>query len=100
MTSHISTKAQILPFTYYIVENNGGYILKTLTSADTYSLDANTILADMGKTVVLGGYIYRKVQVVTVNNVISSGNQTGYICLNSDEAPLFDGDNQGIHKLN
>ena len=68
--------------------------------ADTQSLDANTILSDMGKTVVIGGYIYRKVQVATVNDVISSGNQTGYICLNSDSAPLFDGDNQGVSKLN
>lgn len=100
MTSRLSTKAQIPPFTYYIVENADGYILKTLTLGDTYSLNADTILADMGKTRVIDGYIYRKVQVVTVNNVISSGNQTGYICLNSDEAPLFDGNEQGIMKLN
>ena len=100
MTSRLSTKAQIPPFTYYIVENADGYILKTLTLGDTYSLDANTILADMGKTRVIDGYIYRKVQVVTVNDVISAGNQTGYICLNSDEAPLFDGNEQGIMKLN
>lgn len=100
MTSVLSRIAQIRPFTSYIVENNGGYILKTLTLGDTYELDSNTILSDMGKTVVIDGYIYRKVQVVTVDHVISSGNQTGYICLNSDEAPLFDGDNQGISKLN
>jgi hypothetical protein len=100
MTSVLSRIAQIRPFTFYIVENNGGYILKTLTLGDTYDLDSNTILSDMGKTVVVDGYIYRKVQVVTVNDVISSGNQTGYICLNSDEAPLFDGSNQGISKLN
>ena len=54
----------------------------------------------MGKTVVINGYIYRKVQVVTVNNVTSSGNQTGYICLNSDKAPLFNSRAQGIMKLN
>jgi UDP-3-O-acyl-N-acetylglucosamine deacetylase len=100
MTSVLSRIAQIRPFTSYIVENNDGYILKTLTLGDTYSLDGNTILSDMGKTVVIDGYIYRKVQVVTVNHVISAGNQTGYICLNSDEAPLFDGSNQGISKLN
>jgi hypothetical protein len=54
----------------------------------------------MGKTVFIDGYIYRKVQVVTVNSIISSGNQTGYICLNSDKAPLFGTYNQGITKLN
>jgi hypothetical protein len=100
MTSRISIVKQIVPFTYYIVENNGGYILKTLTLGDTYSLNNNTVLSDMGKTVVIGSYIYRKVQVVTVNGVISFGNQTGYICLNSDRAPLFNGSNQGISKLN
>jgi hypothetical protein len=40
------------------------------------------------------------VQVVTENDVISSGDLTGYICLNIDEAPLFDGSSQGISKLN
>ena len=100
MSSFLSTKAQIPPFTYYIVENADGYILKTLTLGNTYSLNANTILSDMGKTDVRSGYIYRKVQVVTVNGVVSSGNQTGYICLNSDRAPLFNGYSQGISKLN
>ena len=100
MTSLLSTYAQIQAFTRYIVENNGGYILMTLTVGDTYSLNSNTILADMGNTVVIDNYIYRKVQVVTVSGVISSGNQTGYICLNSDSAPLFDGSNQGISKMN
>jgi hypothetical protein len=101
MTSVLSRKAQIPPFSYYIVENNGGYILTTLTVGDTYSLSGNTILGDRGKTVVIDGYIYRKVQVVTQSNgtIISEG-QTGYICLNSDNAPLFDGDHQGISKLN
>jgi hypothetical protein len=32
--------------------------------------------------------------------VIIFGGQAGYICLNSDEAPLFDGENQGVMKLN
>jgi len=100
MTSLLTTYAQIPRFTRYIVENNGGYILKTLTLSDVYSLNSNTILTDMGKTVVIDNYIYRMVQVVSVNNVISSGNQTGYICLNSDRAPLFNGDSQGISKLN
>lgn len=100
MTSLLRSYAQIPAFTRYIVENNGGYILKTLTLGDTYSLNSNTILADMGNTEVIDNYIYRSVQVVTVNGVISYGNQTGYICLNSDEAPLFDGNNQGISKLN
>ena len=100
MTSLLSTYAQIQAFTRYIVENSGGYILMTLTLGDTYSLASNTILADMGNTVVIDNYIYRKVQVVTVSGVISSGNQTGYICLNSDKAPLFDGIAQGISKMN
>ena len=67
---------------------------------DTISINNNTILADRGKTVVIDGYIYRKVQVVTVSDEIIYGGQTGYICLNSDEAPLFDGDEQGVMKLN
>lgn len=100
MSSLLSAYAQIPAFTFYIVENNGGYILKTLNLGNIYGLAANTILSDMGNTVVINGYIYRKVQVVTVNGVISSGNQTGYICLNSDKAPLFNGLNQGITKLN
>lgn len=100
MTSLLLAYAQIPKFTRYIVENNGGYILKTLTLGDTYELDNNTILTDMGQTVVINDYIYRKVQVVTVGDTISYGNQTGYICLNSDEAPLFDGTNQRISKLN
>ena len=100
MTSHLSAYAQIPAFTFYVVENNGGYILKTLTLGDTYSLNNNTILSDMGKTVVIDGYIYRKLQVVTVYDIITYGNQTGYICLNSDGAPLFNGLNQGISKLN
>ena len=93
-------KASVPALTYYIVESGGGYMLNTLTNADTRSLSANTVLADMGKTVVVDGYVYRKVQVTTVNNVVVSGALTGYICLNSDEAPLFDGDNQGVSKLN
>ena len=100
MSSRLSNYAQIRPFTYYIVENNGGYLLRTLTLGDTISLNANTILADMGKTTIIDGYIYRKVQISTVDDEITYGNQTGYICLNCDEAPLFDGDNQGVSKLN
>lgn len=100
MTSRLTTVKQLAPFTHYIVETGGGYMLRTLTMDDTQSLNANTILSDMGKTVVINGYIYRKVQVATVSGVISSGNQTGYICLNSDSAPLFDGANQGVSKLN
>lgn len=101
MTSRLTTVKQLAPFTHYIVVNTeGGYMLRTLTMDDTQSLNTNTILSDMGKTVVINGYIYRKVQVATVNGVISSGNQTGYICLNSDSAPLFDGADQGVSKLN
>jgi len=100
MTSRLSTIAQIPPFTYYIVENNGGYMLTILTLSATLYLPANTILSDMGKTVVIDGYIYRKVQIVTVGGVISPGNTTGYICLNSDRAPLFNGSAQGISKMN
>jgi hypothetical protein len=99
MTSVLTRFAQIPAFSYWIVENNGGYMLNTLTMDDTYSLDANTVLADMGKTVVIDGYIYRKVQIAS-DTSLTPGNRTGYICLNSDEAPLFDGANQGVMKLN
>jgi hypothetical protein len=67
---------------------------------DVRNLSNNTVLADMGKTVVIDGYIYRKVQIHTASFVITPNLPTGYICLNSDEAPLFDGDNQGVSKLN
>ncbi len=93
-------KAAIPALTYYIVESSGGYMLNSLTNGDTRSLSANTVLADMGKTVVIGDYVYRKVKVTTVDNAVLAGGVTGYICLNSDEAPLFDGDNQGVSKLN
>ena len=102
MTSVLRTTAQIPAHSFWIVENADGYMLTTLTMGATYSLDANTVLADMGKTVVIDGYIYRKVQVSTnnCNGVLTPGGQTGYICLNSDSAPLFDGENQGVSKLN
>ena len=100
MTSLLTNKSQIPPFTFYIVENNGGHMLNTLTMGDVRNLSSNAVLADMGKTVVIDGYIYRKVQIHTQSNVIIPDLPTGYICLNSDEAPLFDGDNQGVSKLN
>ena len=102
MTSVLSRKAQIPPFSYYIVENNdAGYILNTLTFGDTTALSRNIILGDRGKTVVIDGYIYRKVQIVAqASGEIIYGGQMGYICLNSDSAPLFDGTRQGISKLN
>ncbi len=100
MTSLVSNKSQIPAFTFYIVENADGHMLNTLTMGDTRNLNNDTILADMGKTVVINGYIYRKVQIHTVNNVVIADGNTGYICLNSDRAPLFDGDEQGVSKLN
>ena len=99
MTSCLSTIKQRTSFAYYIVENTGGHILRTLTCGDTQCLHHNTILSDMGKTVVMNGYIYRMVQVATVDDEVSDDNQTGYICLNSDSAPLFEGNHQGISKM-
>lgn len=101
MSSRLSNYAQIRPFTHYIVQAGAaGYMLETLSMDDTVSLPAGTVLADMGKTTVINGYVYRKVQRVTDNNAITSGNIIGYICLNSDSAPLFDGAVQRIAKLN
>lgn len=101
MSSRLSNYAQIRPFTHYIVQAGAdGFMLTSLTVPNTVSLPAGTVLADMGKSEIINGYIYRKVQRVTDNNAITSGNTVGYICLNSDEAPLFDGDNQRIAKLN
>ena len=101
MSSRLSHYAQIAPFTHYIVQAGAaGRMLTALTLAATVSLPASTVLADMGKTTVINGYVYRKVQRVTDNNAITSGNQVGYICLNSDSAPLFDGTLQRIAKLN
>jgi hypothetical protein len=100
MTSVLSYKSQIPPFTYYIVENNGGYMLTSLVLDETLELSANTVLVDMGKTVIIGGYIYRKVQIHTVDNVVTPDGATGFICLNSDSAPLFGEANQGVSKLN
>jgi hypothetical protein len=100
MTSVLSHKAQIAPFTHYIVDLSGGFMLNTLTLNDVYALAPNAILADMGTTSVVAGYVYRKVQVVTVSDAASAGNATGYICLNSDRAPLFGLNRQGVAKLN
>lgn len=101
MTSLLSEIKQLAPFTYYIVSTNDGYMLRTLTFGDTRFLDSGTTLSDMGKTVVIDGYVYRKVQIAaTVNGVVSSGNLTGYICINSNSAPLLDGNDQNISKLN
>ena len=99
MTSLISQTICIPPSKHYIVENNGGHMLKTLTFGDIYFLNPNTILSDMENTAVMSGYIYRKVQIVTATDDISSGNQIGYICLNSDQAPLFNGNSQGVTKM-
>jgi hypothetical protein len=89
------------PFTYYIVETGGGRMLASLTLNDTVALNANVILSDMGKTTVINGYIYRKVQIATASDdTVSYGNRVGYICLNSDLAPLFGSNRQGISKLN
>ena len=101
MTSRLSNYAQMRPFTHYIVQAGAaGYMISALAANSTVSLPEGTVLADMGKSEIINGYIYRKVQRVTVNNAISSGNAVGYICLNSDEAPLFGTNNQRIAKLN
>ena len=103
MTSVLSSFSQIPAFSYYIVENSGGsiaYMLNTLTMNDTYQLGENIILADMGKTVVIDGYIYRKVQIASNGLDLTPGNRTGYICLNSDRPPLLGGPRQGVSKLN
>ena len=64
-------------------------------------LNEGTVLADMGKTVVTNGFIYRKVQIVSENGTLYAGNATGYICLNCDEVTV-DGStrNLNIRKLN
>jgi hypothetical protein len=104
MTSVLSYKSQIPPFTYYIVKSDGGYMLNSLVAngqgVDTVELSGNAVLADMGKTVVIDGYIYRKVQIHTVDGVVTPNLATGFICLNSDIAPLFGENNQGVSKLN
>lgn len=100
MTSRLSNYAQMRPFTYYIVETGGGRMLASLTLNDTVALSANVILSDMGKSEIINGYIYRKVQIATASDAVSYGNQVGYICLNSDLAPLFGATRQGISKLN
>jgi hypothetical protein len=77
-------------------------LVRLVDDQEPYELDGNTILADMGKTVVIDGYIYRKVQIATNDNdgTLTPGNRTGYICLNSDEPPFFNGYRQGVSKLN
>jgi hypothetical protein len=101
MSSRLSHYAQIAPFTHYIVQAGAaGYMLASLTLNDTVSLPAGTILADMGKSVIINDYVYRKVQRVTVGDAVSYGNQVGYICLTSDLAPLFGSNRQRIAKLN
>jgi len=101
MTSRLSNYAQMRPFTHYIVQAGGaGYMISALAANSTVSLPTGTILADMGKSEIIDGYIYRKVQRVTVGDVISSGNAVGYICLNSELAPLFGANRQRIAKLN
>jgi hypothetical protein len=101
MSSFHSVIKQLVPFTYYIVSNDDGYMLRTLTLGDTRFLDSGTTLSDMGKTVVIDGYVYRKVQIAaSVSGDIGSGKLTGYICINSNSAPLLDGNDQNISKLN
>ena len=90
MSSVISAKSQIAPFTYYIVENGGGN-MANMTRTDNISLSGNTILVDMGKTIVENGYVFRKVQ-----NVSGVG---GYICLNSDLIYGDSGESQAVNKL-
>jgi hypothetical protein len=66
------------------------------------NLNGNTVLADIGKTIVSDGFIYRSVQITSYNGELILGGQTGYICLNSDEINIPDvgSENQGISRLN
>jgi len=83
---------------------------KSLTMIDVHRMDINTVLADMGKTVVIDGYIYRKVQIVSQHSgiftpggqtvIFTPGGQTGYICLNNNYSPLLNNEYQNIYKLN
>ena len=94
MSSVFRAPSQMPPFKRYLVEQNGGF-MQNATFTGTVSLTRNTVLVDMGKTVLhTDGRIYRKVMVGPFTGL---GN-IGYICLDSD---LSSGPNgQGVSRMN
>jgi hypothetical protein len=91
MSSAVRAPSQVPAFKRYIVENNDGHMATNEDLDATVEIYANQILLDMGKTIVSGGHIYRKVAKADNTAV------TGYICLDSDRIV---GQNQGVSRLN
>lgn len=101
MTSLTSYKAQNSTLGFYIVENNGGYMLNPAL-ADFISIGPNTVLKDMGKTVFKDNLMFRKVQITSKNGTFFDDGRQGYICLNSDRVTIPGPGTRslGVSKLN
>jgi hypothetical protein len=96
MSSAVIAPSQVPASKRYIVENAGGYMMNMAMNG-VVSLGANTILFDMGKTILhtADGMLYRKVMIAP----FAGTSATGYICLDSDRINN-DNNSQGVRRLN
>lgn len=82
MSSAFRAPAQVRPNAFYRVNANATQLF-TDAGANAFTVNANVILADMGKTVYAGNNILRKVKVMGLADD-STGNVTAYIYLIKD----------------
>lgn len=80
MSSAFRAPSQVRPNAFYRVQANAQQLF-TAAGANAFTVGANVILADMGKTVYAGDNILRKVKVMGLADD-STGNVTAYIYLN------------------
>jgi hypothetical protein len=79
MSSVFRAPSQLRPNAFYRVRANGTQ-LYTAAGANSFTVNTNVILADMGKTIYMGNDILRKVKVMGLADD-TTGNVTAYIYL-------------------
>jgi hypothetical protein len=79
MSTVFRAPSQVRPNAFYRVRAASQQLF-TETGGNAFTVGANTILQDMGKTVYAGNDILRKVKVMGLTND-ASGNVTAYIYL-------------------
>lgn len=78
MSSVVRAPSQLRPNAFYRVSSASTQIFDAAgaTGADAFTVGANVVLADMGKTIYLGSNVLRKVKALG-----RAGDSTGYIYL-------------------